>query len=112
MKFLSRDHLIFRFCIGLFVCIHLCVCVAILAQPPRIATSLDQGWRFHSGSTPDASAPAFDDSAWTAVNIPHIFPYEMHGTYKSVYRGEAWYRRSFNPPEAWKGKRISFASMP
>jgi beta-galactosidase len=103
---MHRDCQISRIGIRLVACFAVLGWVAIPAQSQRIAVSLDPGWRFHSGVTPEASASAFDDNSWAPVNTPHMFPYEMHGSTKSVYRGEAWYRKTFTPPDAWKGKRI------
>lgn len=89
-----------------FAIIWLFLSCAVAAQTSRAVYSLDQGWRFHSGDSTTAFAADFDDAAWSPVNVPHMFPYEMHGSYKSVYRGEAWYRKSFTPPESLKGQRI------
>jgi beta-galactosidase len=76
------------------------------AAGPRTVVSLDQGWRFHAGETPAASAAVFDDSGWDAVAVPHVFPYTGTGNNRAVYRGEAWYRKSFTPPADWQGQRI------
>lgn len=37
----------------------------------RSKTRLHTGWRFHLGDLPGAERPAYDDSAWEAVNVPH-----------------------------------------
>jgi len=79
---------------------------AAFAQSPRQVVPLNDGWRFHVGATPEASAAAFDDAAWTPIAVPHVFPYEGSGNKRSNYLGEAWYRRPITPPASWEGRRI------
>jgi beta-galactosidase len=94
--------------------------------------SLDTGWKFHLGDEwPDAlkldkagtssgpAASAFDDKAWREVRVPHDWAVELpfdpaadrnHG-YKALgahYPGNsiAWYRRTFDVPEADANKRV------
>ena len=33
--------------------------------------SFDSGWKFHLGDVTGAQATTFDDSSWTAVDVPH-----------------------------------------
>src|SRR5436190_16106275 len=33
--------------------------------------NFDEGWRFHNGDAPGAEQPAFDDSSWRRLNLPH-----------------------------------------
>lgn len=59
----------------------------------RQVTALDEGWRFARGDVAGASAVDFDDTAWTAVRLPHTWngiDGEAGGAY---YRGPGWYRR-------------------
>lgn len=61
-----------------------------LAAEPRVVTPLDDGWRFHLGDPADAAKSKFDDSAWTAVRVPHDFqPRASIG----------WYRRQIELQE-------------
>lgn len=41
----------------------------------------NKGWKFRHGDFPAAAAPAFDDSAWADICLPHSFgiPYFMEG---------------------------------
>ena len=105
---------------------------------------LDFGWRFHFGHANDpsrdfglgsgmsgnfqktggflaASAPAFDDSDWKSLNLPHDWAVELpfqndpELSSKGFYPlGRAhpetsvgWYRRVFDLPASDTGKRIS-----
>ena len=62
-----------------------------------------------------AQAPAFDDRAWQTVSAPHTFndtdTFDNWST--SVHRGEqiqwsgrTWYRKTFDAPAAWSGKKV------
>jgi beta-galactosidase len=59
-------------------------------------------WRFAKGEQSGAEAPEFDDSAWTAVRLPHDWaiagpfnPDENGFAGKLPWRGVGWYRKSF-----------------
>ena len=44
------------------------------ADAGRTISSLDNDWRFNKGDAPGAEAAAFNDGAWTKVNVPHDWP--------------------------------------
>lgn len=72
------------------------------APEGRSVIPLASGWRFHLGDAPGAVDPAFDDSAWQAVSVPHNWnrmggSTERGPTYQNVY-GPGWYRLSFDAP--------------
>ncbi|SEG93090.1 beta-galactosidase [Actinacidiphila yanglinensis] len=77
--------------------------------PPALRTwlSLDSGWRFHQGDVADAQQPSFDDSAWTALSVPHTWNAQDGadggGNY---YRGVGWYRRRVTVPADLSGKML------
>lgn len=48
----------------------LCLSVTAGAQP-RSEILLREGWRFHPGDIEGAAAPAFDDTSWECVTVPH-----------------------------------------
>ena len=66
----------------------------------------NKGWKFRHGDFPAAAAPAFDDSAWADICLPHSFgiPYFMEGQF---YVGYGCYRKSLFLPQAWLGKRVA-----
>ncbi|MFJ7724668.1 Ig-like domain-containing protein [Neobacillus sp. NPDC097160] len=75
-------------------------------------------WRFQretSGSIAGAQNPAFDDSSWRQLNLPHDWSIELDfnkaslATHEGGYLdgGIGWYRKTFTVPESMKGKRIS-----
>ncbi|MGH7939494.1 MAG: beta-galactosidase GalA [Limisphaerales bacterium] len=95
---------------------------------PREVTSLDLDWRFHRGDIPGVFAhsstnenlsptqeflsPAYNDSSWQRVNVPHDYVVEgkfdpkadeAHG-YLPVE--PAWYRKTIWIPGDEKGRRM------
>ena len=76
--------------------------------------SLDLGWKFYLGDVSGAQATAFDDSAWTALDVPHDwsislpFNQSSPGTFESGYLdgGTGWYRKSFTLPASSSGQRV------
>lgn len=44
-----------------------------IAQTGRAKRIFNADWRFRLGATDGAEAPAFDDSGWEAVGLPHRF---------------------------------------
>ncbi len=86
----------------------------VLAQ--RQVQTLDSGWRFQKSDAGAAMQPAFDDSGWQAVRVPH--DWSQHEPFRAEYGsgngyaagGVAWYRRSFAVGPEQKGRvaRITF----
>lgn len=73
--------------------------------------SLNDGWRFHKGDVAGAERPAFDDSAWKRLRLPH--DWAIDGPFDSTENphtgalpisGTGWYRKSFSLPEGAKGR--------
>ena len=76
--------------------------------------SLDVGWKFHLGDVSGAQATTFDDSSWTAVDVPHDwsislpFNQSSPASYGGGYLdgGIGWYRKSFTLPASSSGQRV------
>lgn len=85
-----------------------------LAQ--RQVQTLDTGWRFHKSDPGAAMNPAFDDSGWRPVRVPHDWsqdePFRADLGSGNGYAagGIAWYRRSFTVDAAQRGRiaRVTF----
>ncbi|MDX3457020.1 glycoside hydrolase family 2 TIM barrel-domain containing protein [Streptomyces sp. ME02-8801-2C] len=91
----------------------------------RRTVPLRDGWRFAlvdpggitdpTGEYANAADPAYDDSAWRAVAVPHDWSIELtpttdHGTTSGTGffpGGLGWYRLAFTLPPAPAGRRIS-----
>ncbi len=85
-----------------------------LALSDRVVSSFNSDWRFTKGQQPDSAVQLdFDDSAWTAVRLPHDwaiagpFNPEEHGyAGKLPWKGTGWYRKTFTLNAADAGKRV------
>ncbi len=73
--------------------------------------SFDSGWKFLKGDAAGAEQPAFNDSAWRSLDLPHDWAIE--GPFDVKYgpstgglpiSGTGWYRKRFTVPAADKGK--------
>ena len=69
----------------------------------RVHTSFDRNWRFSLKAAGSASSPAFDDSAWRLLSLPHDWAVE--GAFNkdnpagtgggALPGGTGWYRKTF-----------------
>lgn len=81
---------------------------------PRQRLLMDYGWTFTTGDPVGAEGPAFDDSDWRSVDLPHDWsiegPYDEAAatTGRGGYlpTGVGWYRRSFTLPEGSDGRHV------
>lgn len=71
-------------------------------SPSFSSEELRADWRFARGELPGAESPAFDDSSWQRVRVPHDWaiagpfdPSENGYAAKLPWRGVGWYRRNF-----------------
>jgi beta-galactosidase len=81
----------------------------------RRVASFNADWKFAKGPQAGAEDPAFDDSAWQAVRLPHDWaiagpfnPNENGYAGKLPWRGEGWYRKAFTLDKAAPGSRVYF----
>ena len=91
----------------------------VLLSPANIAAEesvdLNRGWKFQLGDPGEASKADFDDKAWRTLDVPHDWAFESpyarnaaqkdKGGYKPG--GIGWYRKSFELPDSFRGKRVS-----
>jgi len=81
------------------------------AHEPRLAVDLSGGWRFRQADgLAGVQSPAFDDSQWTAVQIPHTWNrIGNEGTARSPLsnsvQGVGWYRLRFKTPPSGTARR-------
>ena len=85
------------------------------ADAARRTLNLNPDWRFVRADVPEAIAPAFDDSAWQTVSLPHTwndvdsfsnFGQGGHTGEMNLWTGTAWYRKEFTLPASDQDKRI------
>ena len=73
-------------------------------------SNFDFDWRFCRGDFATAMMPAFNDSSWRMVNVPH--DWSVEGPFRSEYAsgtgyapgGVGWYRKHFTLDVAHKDK--------
>jgi beta-galactosidase len=95
--------------------------------PLRDTTLFDHDWKFFLGDAPGADRPAFDDSAWRTLDLPHDWsiegggkpqvPGEQEGPFDAkspagaggayLDGGVGWYRKTFTLPAGKKGRQFS-----
>jgi beta-galactosidase len=77
------------------------------ADSPRRVIGLNPGWKFIREDVPGADASGFDDSAWTAINLPHTWNnLDGQDGGNNYHRGIGWYRLHLKTDPAWAGKEI------
>ncbi len=89
--------------------------LAAQASSPRKTLAADLNWRFTLGDPAGAESPAFDDAAWSVVNLPHDWsiasapdPKNPGGGGEGFYPGGiGWYRKTFHAPASWQGRQVS-----
>src|SRR5579863_8254243 len=83
------------------------------ADVVRQRVNFDAGWKFHKGEAAGAQAPAFNDSAWRKLNLPHDWsiegPYSASNAAGTGYLpgGIGWYRKTFQLPAEARGRKVS-----
>jgi beta-galactosidase len=85
------------------------VSAAVAYTPPttRQRIDLNASWRFLRSDVSGAQDPAFNDSAWTAVTVPHTWnASDGQDGGANYYRGIGWYRRHYTPPTTLAGKKL------
>ncbi len=82
---------------------------------PRATYNFNPGWKFVFGDQTNADQPAFDDSAWASVSLPHTW--NETDTYRAFINhgqgdvgeemfGIGWYRKHFKLPASADGQKI------
>ena len=79
-----------------------------LGAAQRSTVNFDRDWRFHLGDVPGAQAPAFADSGWRLLDVPH--DWSIEGEFSDTNRagaaggalpgGVGWYRKVFTLSKA------------
>ena len=80
--------------------------VELPAAGLREVVNFNREWVFALGDHPGAETPAFDDSPWERVGLPHSFSLPYFAGGKAFYVGYGWYRKHFTLPAQWNGKRL------
>lgn len=76
--------------------------------------NFDTSWKFHLGDVTGAQAMTFDDSAWTALDVPHDWSISLPFNQSSAAGagggyldgGIGWYRKTFTLPSTAQGQHV------
>jgi beta-galactosidase len=76
--------------------------------------SFDSAWKFHLGEVTAGQDPAFDDTAWTALDVPHDWSISLPFNQSSAAKdgggyldgGVGWYRKTFALPASSSGQKV------
>jgi beta-galactosidase len=87
--------------------------LAQTAVPARTIQDFDADWRFSKGDFATAAMPAFDDSGWRRVNVPH--DWSIEGPFSADYAcgsgfapsGLGWYRKHFTLGNDQKSRHVT-----
>ena len=81
---------------------------------PRATYNFNPGWKFAFGDAAGADKPAFDDSKWANVSLPHTW--NETDSYRSLIShsggdrgtktGIGWYRKHFKLPSGANGQKV------
>ncbi|HMC62389.1 MAG TPA: hypothetical protein VKJ01_24550, partial [Candidatus Solibacter sp.] len=95
------------------------LCLFFLCGPAAAAESarlnFNPDWKFLKADPAGAAAPAFDDTAWSTVSLPHTYndidtfddwSTPNHVGEMNLWSGRTWYRKTFVLPETLKGKKV------
>ena len=75
------------------------------AEPPRQTINFNREWKFLLGDHPGAQAVGYHDEQWEDVGLPHSFSIPYFAA-PQFYVGYGWYRKHFDVPAKWAGKRL------
>ncbi|HZL11986.1 MAG TPA: glycoside hydrolase family 2 TIM barrel-domain containing protein [Prolixibacteraceae bacterium] len=85
-----------------------------VTEKSRTSLNFDQDWRFLKADANGAEVPAFDDSKWRKLDVPHDWSIEGHYDKENLTSrgggylpsGIGWYRKSFTVSESDAKQKI------
>lgn len=81
-------------------------CAPLRASALRESVSFNREWVFRLGDMPGAETKGFDDASWERIGLPHSFSMPYFAATSGFYVGYGWYRKHFEVPAEWQGKRL------
>ena len=97
----------FTFELGILSCGIGLVHAATFVPPAnnRVDINFNADWLYVQGDVANAQLPAFNDSAWTSVGLPHTTKFVSPES-PTAYLGVSWYRKHFTVTNAYVGRKI------
>ncbi len=102
----------------IYTTVFLFISVLGVAQSQREVKSFDFDWIFLLKDVPEAKSPDYDDSDWQEVQLPHDWSIKlpvskenagegwMEGSMGYLPGGIGWYRKEFQLPKSYEGKKV------
>jgi beta-galactosidase len=90
----------------LIIIILILITPKIMPGSPRVEVFFNGSWKFIKGNISNASDINFNDSSWEKVTLPHTWNNLDGQDGGNYYRGPAWYRKSFNLPWSYSGRKV------
>jgi hypothetical protein len=90
----------------MFLLVLLCLVGVAFGGEIRHVENFNRGWTFSLGDVPGAEQEGYDDAAWQRVGLPHSFSMPYFAGTNAFYVGYGWYRKRFDVPQAWQGRRL------
>ncbi len=96
-----------------FTCLVSAVCAFSVSAGQKL--NFNPAWKFIKADSAEAAQSDFDDSAWESVSVPHTYndtdtfddwSPAGHKGEMNQWGGRTWYRKHFQAPEDWKGKKV------
>ena len=86
-----------------------------ISEEPRTRISFNKEWKFFLGDEPGAKSPAYTDSKWRKLTLPHDWSIEGKFDEKNPAKPEGgglptgigWYRKEFNAPANFANRLIT-----
>jgi beta-galactosidase len=81
----------------------------------RLVLNFNPDWKFIKANPTNAQAPGFNDSKWQTISTPHSYNdtdtfdnFALPGLRGETnqWGGKTWYRKTFDAPKSWKGKKV------
>lgn len=99
-----------------FASLWIAVAVAFSANADdRQVLNFNPDWKFLKANPTNAQLPKFDDRKWTTVSTPHTYndtdtfdDFALPGLRGETnqWGGKTWYRKTFDAPRDWRGKKV------
>lgn len=87
-------------------------CQPVICQNQRLRTSFDFDWKFNLIDSKNAMSLAYNDADWDKVQLPHDWSISLPVEKKNGINmgffpgGVGWYRKAFEVPTEYKGKKV------
>jgi beta-galactosidase len=78
----------------------------VLVNSDRFEVDVNNDWKFDREDHPNAQDPAFDDSAWSDISVPHTYNANDGQIWGKYYRGIAWYRKHYKSDSRFEGRKL------